>query len=596
MAFDAALQQAQRDMWNSMPEEHRNAFLVKAASRLPTHSNVNASTASDVPRSMSFANPSTHQNPSHDVRSMDRVRSEPGSVPMGRSGSGQFSHSNFMPNLANQRSQSTMSAWQCAANEEANTGYTCAPRTSLHTIEESSATAPDVVEYTPAQFIGAHFKQSASPALVIPSQVQHNRLHMTQQLITEPQWSRSFDCSSPSDSPSTAPAMTPSLTASSTMSLGDSVPSSFPCDQPMIRFDSSFSDFSYPFVNDGDGTISLSSAPAKTTSPCEDALFSPGFTGSSGEALFSSNHVSPSAFALISPFSTLNSVDLVEDMRRSPSTSSSNSASAALSSRRHVRRDREINAAASRVKIAPKAVELKKESSSPPPSAQMIRVPSLDGSTKVHGVIPKVPYTRPTHPKIMCNFCDDHPSGFRGTHELERHIHRHHNAIRKAYICIDASDDGKFLSGCKHCRNNKVYGAYYNAAAHLRRAHFHPRKRGRKGKNDEKRGGSGGGDDPPMDYLRQNWIKEVEIENVQANKRDDSNTSNVSSDADDTIELDLNVYRQPQADIAPLDFNQQMFGNSFMPATDASVFQIGQSGGFVDPNHFQFDAEMSNMV
>ena len=56
-----------------------------------------------------------------------------------------------------------------------------------------------------------------------------------------------------------------------------------------------------------------------------------------------------------------------------------------------------------------------------------------------------------------------------------------------------------------------MYGAYYNAAAHLRRAHFHPRKRGRKGKHDEKRGGKGGGDDPPMDILKQKWMKEVEI-------------------------------------------------------------------------------------
>ncbi|KAB2109040.1 hypothetical protein AG0111_0g2533 [Alternaria gaisen] len=82
---------------------------------------------------------------------------------------------------------------------------------------------------------------------------------------------------------------------------------------------------------------------------------------------------------------------------------------------------------------------------------------------------------------------------------------------RKGYICVDSSPDKKFLANCKHCRNKKVYGAYYNAAAHLRRAHFHPRNRGRTGK-DEKRSGIGGGDHPPMEYLKLHWIKEVEVE------------------------------------------------------------------------------------
>ncbi|KAF2108444.1 hypothetical protein BDV96DRAFT_636736 [Lophiotrema nucula] len=60
--------------------------------------------------------------------------------------------------------------------------------------------------------------------------------------------------------------------------------------------------------------------------------------------------------------------------------------------------------------------------------------------------------------------------------------------------CIDASEDKKFL-----------------AKSHLRRLHFHPRKRGRKGKNDTQRGAAGR-DDPPMDYPKANWIKEIEVE------------------------------------------------------------------------------------
>lgn len=117
----------------------------------------------------------------------------------------------------------------------------------------------------------------------------------------------------------------------------------------------------------------------------------------------------------------------------------------------------------------------------------------------------KAPYVRPQHPKVTCPHCGVHK---RGTHELERHIARDHRAIRKGYICVDSSENRDLLRNCKHCRNQKVYGAYYNAAAHLRRVHFFPRKGGR----NHIRGGMGGGDCPPIDVLRKDWIREVEIE------------------------------------------------------------------------------------
>ena len=82
---------------------------------------------------------------------------------------------------------------------------------------------------------------------------------------------------------------------------------------------------------------------------------------------------------------------------------------------------------------------------------------------------------------------------------------------RKVWVTVDASPDGRFLENCKQCRNGKTYGAYYSAAAHLRRTHFHPRKRSRKDKHDEKRGKKYRGDDPPMDILKRQWMKEVEI-------------------------------------------------------------------------------------
>jgi hypothetical protein len=67
---------------------------------------------------------------------------------------------------------------------------------------------------------------------------------------------------------------------------------------------------------------------------------------------------------------------------------------------------------------------------------------------------------------------------------------------------------------CKQCKNQKPYNVYYNAAAHLRRAHFCPRKRGRKARGEEResRAGKAGGDWPPIEWLKANgWLKEIEV-------------------------------------------------------------------------------------
>ncbi len=119
-----------------------------------------------------------------------------------------------------------------------------------------------------------------------------------------------------------------------------------------------------------------------------------------------------------------------------------------------------------------------------------------------------------THHKLMCKLCSEHPDGFRGEHELRRHTDRAHNKIRKAWVIVDITAFAQKksiecpkmpIANCKACRNNKHYGAYYNAAAHLRRAHFNPRKRGQgsKAKEDERRDCK-----PPMDELKR-WMREV---------------------------------------------------------------------------------------
>ncbi|KHN94239.1 key lime pathogenicity protein [Metarhizium album ARSEF 1941] len=146
----------------------------------------------------------------------------------------------------------------------------------------------------------------------------------------------------------------------------------------------------------------------------------------------------------------------------------------------------------------------------------------------------KTPYQRPKGPKVFCRFCKDHPDGFRGDHELRRHLNAKHKGVVKKYVCRDPATVGltsgvqalQPLSDCKACSSGKKYGAYYNAAAHLRRTHFKPKApRGKNKKpNDEKRGGKGGGDWPAMSELKL-WFKEVLVSRDDDDGDDDDECS-----------------------------------------------------------------------
>ncbi|KAL1893291.1 hypothetical protein Sste5346_006467 [Sporothrix stenoceras] len=164
----------------------------------------------------------------------------------------------------------------------------------------------------------------------------------------------------------------------------------------------------------------------------------------------------------------------------------------------------------------------------PQPSRPAVSGPVKEsaGSTNAKVEISKAKRDRPKSKKIFCDLCDLCPEGFRGDHELRRHKLSKHAMTVKKWRCRDPHKDGvetsitaiRQLSDCKHCKEGKAYGIYYNAAAHLRRTHF-KQKPSRKGSNAatsavESHGNhqdaDGGGDWPPMNELKK-WMVEITI-------------------------------------------------------------------------------------
>lgn len=148
----------------------------------------------------------------------------------------------------------------------------------------------------------------------------------------------------------------------------------------------------------------------------------------------------------------------------------------------------------------------------------------------------KPTYQRPPLRRVYCSHCNDYPEGFRGEHELRRHSHARHAALVRRWVCREPPRrhpnqpwTSVPLNTCKSCMAQKSYGAYYNAAAHLRRAHFPP-----------VRNGKSASDWPSMSVLKE-WMQEVCVAPESEGKgkgkgRATSDGQYVDLDSDDEME------------------------------------------------------------
>ncbi|UKZ78001.1 hypothetical protein TrVFT333_005735 [Trichoderma virens FT-333] len=155
----------------------------------------------------------------------------------------------------------------------------------------------------------------------------------------------------------------------------------------------------------------------------------------------------------------------------------------------------------------------------------------------------KPAYQRPPLRRVFCRKCNEYPEGFRGEHELRRHTDAKHAALVKRWVCCEPEGQSPAspqpaipLSSCKACVMQKHYGAYYNAAAHLRRAHFNPH-----------RGGKASGDWPPMSLLK-DWMREVRQSVAEVGGDGDND---MSSDGEEDEDVKQPTRTVPLAAIPP---------------------------------------------
>ncbi|KAI9819468.1 MAG: hypothetical protein M1827_006916 [Pycnora praestabilis] len=550
-----AIQEEKRRFWDSYsfyPEDQRQILWTQRAQELTfllgtdpsagkyaTNSPSSLSSRAHPPRSLSYGGTiAKRRRPSHEVpTAMDRTRefsqqSAPAAVCMSRnastsrSGNASFTSNGAPTASLNSSSQPSMASnWSSGLTEEPFSAYNF--RTAPTTRQDGSRgnplpEVPELQVYDVQTFVSKLPKDNITPSPGFTQSLmsngeywkKSNAPHLSVSSDQSQVFGNLFESSYSPSTPTTG-ELTNGTTFASDMSRQDT--STSICNGfNMFRLHSNVSSFD---INGEQSQIDHTQSFIKgsdceelaVTAPEHDTSHFLRYAGGIGEDFSFSDSFSYSAVE--APVSSC-SLD-AEGMKRSYSNESNKSTSSTQSSSSRALRRRQETLQQSTRPLAPKHTDEATTMSRQLSEHKMVRVTSADGScTSDRIAISKTPYTRPNHPRVKCTKCNDNPEGFRGEHELRRHTDRMHKKNRKAFVNVDVSDDQKFLANCKACRTGKVYGAYYNAAAHLRRAHFNPRKgRGGKGKSTEKRGGKGGGDTPSMDVLKK-WMKEVTVPGV----------------------------------------------------------------------------------
>ncbi|MCJ1390549.1 hypothetical protein MMC18_003409 [Xylographa bjoerkii] len=448
---------------------------------------------------------------------LDRIKSRSQhSAPMSRkrsslSNSGPFPFTNY----SRDASQIPIKDWQ-ANNDEPFSSFTmpskmqrtASGRRPLQQVSELAVFDPEDYLRSTASPNGCIYDQQRSSPRQIPQRaVRRLSLSSGQQSPCSNRFSFS-------QSPTTqmSGALTDATTFSHGMSRQDSYANSSVCGElQMMKIHSQTSNVSDLYLPEEHSPLEVVSTQA-ISSDC-DAVISKldrshllGHTG--GVSQDSPPQAFPVPSLVVAPPVLSFAIEEDHGMKRS---SSNESVTSTLS--RASRRRQEQLAQSERL-IAPKisAEDVALSNRSSTSDHQMIRIKSADGSSKELMPIARNIYSRPQKEKVKCTMCNKKPDGFRGDHELRRHYERNHCVYRKVWVCVDRSDDKTRLAKCKACCAHKQYGAYYNAAAHLRRVHFHPRPKGRKVKctTEESRGGKGGGNSPTMEFLK-SWMEEREV-------------------------------------------------------------------------------------
>ncbi|KAK6337980.1 hypothetical protein TWF696_001452 [Orbilia brochopaga] len=203
--------------------------------------------------------------------------------------------------------------------------------------------------------------------------------------------------------------------------------------------------------------------------------------------------------------------------------------------------------------------------------------------------------------KQWCPHCNDHKEGFRGPHELARHMNIQHTTKKTVYIVYDDSPEQNMFKDCKHCTRRKIYGQDYNAACHLRRAHFN--KRLKTDTPAQKEFKQLHPDHPPMEELRP-WLRkcivdvsklkekkyidtqdEAIIKMEPAVKHDDQALSDMEQEADQDHSISDDDYRQDGPATPP---PESQYETELQPESQPSASKAAMNDSMLD-NFVDFD-------